>query len=80
MNNTSVRPLFEIANEISNDWKKVYFGAIPYLDAMKTLKSINDNYFYDSAKSVVLYFLANAQTWKGETARRVKAELKEMIK
>ena len=80
MNNTSVRPLFEIANEISNDWKKVYFGAVPYLDAMKTLRSINDNYFYDSAKSVVLYFLANAQTWKGETARRVKAELKEMIK
>jgi hypothetical protein len=80
MNNTSVRPLFEIANEISNDWKKVYFGAVPYLDAMKTLKSINDNYFYDSAKSVVLYFLANSQTWKGETARRVKAELKEMIK
>jgi len=79
MNNTS-RPLFEIANEISNDWKNVYFGAVPYLDAMKTLRSINDNYFYDSAKSVVLYFLANAQTWKGETARRVKAELKEMIK
>jgi hypothetical protein len=79
MNNTS-RPIFEIANEISNDWKKVYFGAVPYLDAMKTLKSINDNYFYDSANSVVLYFLANSQTWKGETARRVKAELKEMIK
>lgn len=79
MNNIS-RPISEIANEISNDWKKVYFGAVPYLDAMKTLKSINDNYFYDSAKTIVLYFLGNAQTWKGETARKIKKELNLMIK
>jgi hypothetical protein len=80
MNNTSVRPLFEIANEISNDWKKVYFGAVPYLDAMLTLRTINDNFFYDSGKSVVLYFLANAQSWKGETARRIKKELNQLCK
>lgn len=79
MNNTP-RPLFEIAQEIRNDWKKVYFGAVPYLDAMSTLNKISDNYYYDSAKSVVLYFLANAQTWKGETAKRIKQELKLMSK
>jgi hypothetical protein len=27
---------------------------------------------------VVLYFLSNARTWKGEVAKRVKAELKKM--
>jgi hypothetical protein len=74
-----MRPLYEIAREIKSDWKKPYFGAVPYLDAMSTLNSINDNYIYDSGKSVVLYFLSNANTWRGETARRIKKELKEMI-
>ena len=74
------RPLYEIAAEIRRDWKKVYFGAVPYLDAMQTLNSITDNYYQDSGKSIVLYFLCNAGTWRGDTARRVKAELKAMSK
>jgi hypothetical protein len=74
------RPLYQIASEIRKDWTKVYFGAVPYLDAMASLNSITDNYIYDSGKSVVLYFLANAQTWKGETAKKIKAELKAMCK
>jgi hypothetical protein len=78
MTTTATRPLYEIAREIRKDWKKVYFGAVPYLDAMSTLDSINDNYMFDSGKSIVLYFLANAGTWRGEVAKRVKAELKKM--
>jgi hypothetical protein len=58
----------------------VWFGARPYLDAMHSLTNITDNYMYDSGKSVVLYFLSNAATWKGEAARRIKAELKAMAK
>lgn len=74
------RPLYEIANDIRKDWgKKVYFGAKPYLDAMACLNSINDNYGYDSAASVVRYFLANASTWRGETAKAIKKELKAMV-
>ena len=73
------RPIKTIAQEIKADWKKVYFGAVPYLDAMHSLNSIDDNYMYDTGKSVVGYFLANAGTWRGDTARRVKAELKAML-
>ena len=75
---TNARTLKDIANEIAADWKKPHFGAVPYLDAMKTLDSINDNYFFDSGKSIVLYFLANAGTWRGENARRIKKELKQL--
>jgi hypothetical protein len=32
----------------------------------------------DSAKSIVLYFLANANTWRGEKARAIKVELKKI--
>ena len=74
-----MRTLSEIAREIRRDWKKVYFGAVPYLDAMGCLNSVNDNYGFDTAKSIVIYFLSNATTWRGETARRIKAELKEML-
>lgn len=75
-----VRPLYEIAQEIRQDWKNVYFGALPYLQAMETLNSIDDKYLFDSAKSIVFYFLSNAGTWRGETAKRIKAELKAMCK
>ena len=74
----TTRPLYEIASEIRKDWKKVYFGAVPYLDAMSSLDSIEDNYIMDSGKSIVLYFLSNASTWRGETAKRIKLELKKM--
>jgi len=73
------RPLYGIAAEIKRDWKRPYFGAVPYIGAMESLADITDSYGCDAADSVVRYFLANAGTWRGETARRVKAELKGML-
>lgn len=74
------RPLYEIAKEIRENWVNVNFGAAPYLAAMYQLDKITDYFYEDSAKSVVLYFLSNATTWRGPVARRIKAELKEMAK
>jgi hypothetical protein len=75
-----MRKLHEIGAEIKQDWKKVYFGAVPYLDAMCSLSDITDNYGQDSASSIINYFLCNATTWRGETARRIKKELNDMVK
>lgn len=75
-----MRSLDIIAREISLDWRKPYFGAVPYLNAMRTLSRIDGRYGEDSAKSVVLYFLSNATAWRGDVARRIKAELKAMCK
>jgi hypothetical protein len=72
------RTLRAIAREIRADWKNVYFGAVPYLEAMEQLDSVDDQFFAEDGKTQVLYFLSNAQTWRGDTARRVKAELKKM--
>lgn len=74
------RSLSAIAAEIRRDWKKPNFAAAPYLEAMQTLDRISDDYYADSGVSVVLYFLANANSWRGEVAKRVKAELKGMVK
>jgi hypothetical protein len=69
-----MRTIREIASEVRRDWKKVYYGAVPYLEAMGQLDKIDED-----GRSIVTYFLSNATTWRGETARRVKAELKAML-
>jgi hypothetical protein len=73
------RPVNAIAREIAADWRPVNFAAKPYLDAMRELNSVADKYYYDEGVSIVAYFLANASAWRGDTARRVKAELRAMI-
>ena len=72
------RPLSVIAAEIGADWPRPYFGAVPYLRAMRDLDRITDRYGLDDADGIVRYFLVNARTWRGETARRLKAELRRM--
>jgi hypothetical protein len=74
------RPISDIARDISRAWPKPYFGAKPYLDAMRSLYRVSDAYGYDSGESVILYFLANASTFRGDAARALKAELKAALK
>lgn len=70
----------EIAVLTRSDWKKVAIPAVPYLDAMRSLSSINDAYIADSGVSIVSYFLSNATSWRGEVARAVKKELNKRVK
>jgi hypothetical protein len=72
------RPLFVIAKEIRKEWKNVWFGAEPYLAAMEKLADINQYYGEDDAQTIIIYFLGNATYWRGESARRIKAELKSI--
>lgn len=74
------RSLRAIATEIQRDWTNPNYAAVPYLHAMRGLETMRDTYGYDTGASIVRYFLANAGSWRGETARRVKAELKSMLK
>lgn len=76
----SKRTLSEIAQEIKRDWKQVNYAAKPYLWAMGSFNTIDDTFGLDSARSVVLYFLSNASSWRGDVAKRVKAELKAHLK
>ena len=74
------RSLSTIARDISQHWASVYFGAVPYLHAMRELDGMDDKYGLDDASSIVRYFLSNATGWRGEHARRIKVELKAMLK
>ena len=80
------RPLYVIAIEIRKDWKKEVSGtklsphAEPYLNAMQSLDKITENFGWDSGREIVARFLGNATSWKGENAKRIKAELNAMLK
>ena len=79
--NENRRTFQQIARDIKSTWLNIYFGAVPYLEALLTLNTTDSNamYCYDTAGDIVRYFLANAQTFRGADARRLKAELKSMI-
>lgn len=77
----TTRLISDIAREIEADWgSKVHYTAAPYLNAMFFLDNVSSAYYHDDAKGIILRFLSNSNTWRGETARRIKAELKAMIK
>ena len=80
MNPDAPRPIHQIAMDISLKWDNPYFAAVPYLQAMHCIQNIDDMYGLDKARSVVVYFLSNATTFRGEDARRLKAELKDILK
>jgi len=73
------RPIYVIAEDIANHWPTVSPHARPYLDAMYSLTTTDERYGYDDAKSIIRYFLANASTWRGEDARRIKHELMGLV-
>lgn len=72
----------ELAEIAGRDLKPVGTAAYakPYLDAMYSIRSINDMYGLDTAYSIVAYFVSNTGSWRGETARLIKAELKNRMK
>ena len=46
---------------------------------MARMDSIKETYGASSGAQIVTGFLSAAKTWEGETARRVKGELRRML-
>lgn len=78
MPTTTHRPIHEIAADIHDAWPKPYFGAVPYLEAMVSLATIDDSYYQDDARSILIYFISNASTFRGPVAKALKLELKQI--
>lgn len=74
-----MRTLSEIAREIRREWRNIPPDALECLIPMYKLDSVNDCFYLESGKSIVPYFLSRASGWRGEAARRIKAELKSMV-
>ncbi|USN88847.1 MAG: hypothetical protein H6780_00265 [Candidatus Nomurabacteria bacterium] len=69
--------LSQLADIIMEDWgDSVSRSAYPYVTAMMEIETMADSYGSDSARSIVAYFLSNAEGWESEIAGRVKEEFK----
>lgn len=69
-----------IARDISKNWKPINYAALPYVRAMAELNYMSDNYGQEDARDILNRFLCNASSWRGDDARRIKAELRAMLK
>lgn len=76
-----MRTFKQIMQEIEKLWANPYFGAVPYIEALKTLDTSDKkaSYLFEKAESLVPYLLCNMSTFRGPDARRIKAELKSLI-
>jgi len=68
--------LQSICRTIRRNWPNMPACAAAYFEPLASLESLQNDYGLDSGKSIALYFLSNASTWKGDVARAIKAELK----
>lgn len=83
------RTVSDIAREIFSLWRPVDPGARPYLEAMLSMDyssfihpdspTTERMYGAEPARDVVERFLSNASTFRGEDARRVKLELRQLV-
>ena len=75
-----MRALSEIAKEIRADWRVINNAAArEALECMDRMGQITERFVADpNGYPAVGTFLAHSVGWRGETARRVKKELRTM--
>lgn len=79
MSEERFRPIYAIAGDIRREWRKVHDTAEPYLKAMETMRTVEENYGADPGYTILTYFLSNAQTFRGGKAKQLKIELKDIL-
>ena len=75
----------EIVDLIRTDWRTMSASSRAYYDAMLDqnalgLSWVTDAYYADGRGEIAYRFLGDATSWRGETARAVKAEMKRRLK
>lgn len=76
------REIREIAREIMAVWPGINDYAKQYVIAMLELVTIEDKYgpAKEEGKEIVIRFLVNARGWRGADAKRIKKELRSLVK
>ena len=75
-----MRTLREIAKEIKADWRVINNAAArESLECMESMGQITERYGADpNGYSVVATFLSHSNGWHGDTANRIRKELRTM--
>lgn len=71
----------QIVALVYDDWDDVHPSAATYLNALDVndCRELADPVGNETADLQLRYFLAHAASWRGETARAVKAELRRRL-
>jgi len=82
MQQTNIRSLKEIAKDIKKHWQTPNHFASYWITMLETVDKLSDKVTYslNTGKDCATKFLIHAQNWRGEEARRIKNELKQMLK
>ncbi len=78
----SLRPLNQIGREMVPllralpESHMARWAGLAQAEPLRSLETIHDNYFEDSAQYVVACLLGNISGWRGDDAKRIRAELK----
>lgn len=74
------RMISEVAQEIIKVWQRPSPAAVPYIEAMLHIHGdVDTRYYAEDGRMIVSYFLSNAAAFRGDDAKRIKAELKAMV-
>ena len=77
-----MRTLREIARDALNDPTlkgSARAWSTPYLNALTHCETASDTYIFETAREQIPYALSNLQSWRGDSARGIKAELKSHL-
>ena len=72
----------KIAKSKGKYWRNMFWSVgnrDGYLDAMLSLDKITDNYMFENGDMIVRCALDNMKTYKGETAKKLKNELRVIL-
>lgn len=79
LSSSELRPIHRIAGDVGREWRKMAVDpnhpAHPYWRAMLCITTCHTVYGAEQGDSIVLYFLSNAQGFRGLIARSLKSEL-----
>lgn len=76
---TDIRPLSEIALEIEKSWPDPPGNVPAHIGALKQVRRITDHYKDTPVAAIVRRPLDAADTWQGQDAEFIKAELEAML-
>lgn len=71
---------WRVINDHNARQKPIPPAAVPYLSAMRKCTDLTDQYGLDSAEGIVLRFLGNFSTARGDVSKAVREELKKRLR
>ena len=74
------RPMREIAEEIRFDWPNIGVEAEEWLCWLHAVDRVEPEWRGGDARWAIRNFLREAGGWRGERARQIKRELRQLLK